>query len=77
MYRRIKLPTSREEKVALAISKLMSDFSLDLEAVGFYLATAAPYITYLRALEVLESAEYNKQGVEYNRLQGSYDNKLS
>lgn len=77
MYKRIKLPTSREEKVALAISKLMSDFSLDLEAIGFYLATATPYITYVRALEVLESAEYNKQGVEYNRQQGYYDNKLS
>ena len=72
MYRRgLRLPPSREEKVAVAIGKLLSDFSLDLEAVGKYLATAQPYVVYARALEVLEATEYNKTVAEY-REQGKY-----
>ena len=67
----IRLGPSKEEKVALSISKLLSDFSLDLEAIGYYLAKAIPYTVFRRALEVLESAEYNKESVEYNR-QGQY-----
>ena len=38
--RGLKLGTSKEEKVAVTIGRLLSDFSLDLEAVGKYLATA-------------------------------------
>ena len=67
----LRLPPSKEEKVALAIGKLLSDFSLDLEAVGKYLATAQPYVVYARAIEVLEATEYNKTVAEY-REQGKY-----
>ena len=77
MYRlrRHESPT-KEEKVAQKISTLVSDFSLDLEAVGYYLATAIPYVTYSRALEILESARYNKEVAEYYRQGGYYDNRL-
>ena len=73
MMRRLglRLPPSKEEKVAVAIGKLLSDFSLDLEAVAKYLATAQPYVVYARALEVLEATEYNKTVAEY-REQGKY-----
>ena len=72
MYRRgLRLPPSREEKVDVDIGKLLSDFSLDLEAVGKYLATAQPYVVYARAVEVLEATEYNKTVAEY-REQGKY-----
>ena len=67
----IRLPPSKEEKVAVAIGRLLSDFSLDLEAVGKYLATAQPYVVYSRAVEVLEATEYNKTVAEY-REQGKY-----
>lgn len=67
----LRLPPSKEEKVAVAIGKLLSDFSLDLEAVAKYLATAQPYVVYARALEVLEATEYNKTVAEY-REQGKY-----
>ena len=67
----IKLPPSKEEKVAVAIGKLLSDFSLDLEAVAKYLAIAQPYVVYARAVEVLEATEYNKTVAEY-REQGRY-----
>jgi len=73
--RGLKLGISKEEKVAIAIGKQLSDYSLDLEAVGKYLAVAQPYLIYRRALEVLEAAEYNKQVVEYNRL-GYYSDKI-
>ena len=75
MMRGLKLGISKEEKVAMAIGKQLSDYSLDLEAVGKYLAVAQPYLIYRRALEVLEAAEYNKQVVEYNRL-GYYSDKI-
>lgn len=67
----LRLPPSREEKVAVSIGRLLSDFSLDLEAVGKYLATSQPYVVYSRAIEVLEATEYNKTVAEY-REQGKY-----
>jgi len=73
--RGLKLGISKEEKVAIAIGKQLSDYSLDLEAVGKYLAVAQPYLIYRRALEVLEAAEYNKEVIEYNRL-GYYSDKI-
>ncbi len=42
--RGLKLGISKEEKVAMAIGKQLSDYSLDLEAVGKYLAVAQPYL---------------------------------
>jgi len=74
--RSIRLGMSKEEKVALSISRLLSDFSLDLEAIGYYLAKAIPYTVFRRALEVLESAEYNYQVEEYNTRGKSYDDRL-
>jgi hypothetical protein len=75
MMRIIKLGMSKEEKVATTIGRLLSDYSLDLEAVGKYLAVAQPYLIYCRSLEVLEAAQYNKEVVEYNRL-GYYSDRL-
>jgi hypothetical protein len=74
--RRITLGVSREEKVANAIGKLISDFSLDLEAVGKYLATSQPYVVYARVLEVLEATEYNKTVKEYREIGKYYGEQL-
>ena len=57
MRRSIRLGMSKEEKIALNIGRLLSDFTLDLEAIGKYLAVSNPHLIYARALEVLESAE--------------------
>lgn len=67
---------TKEEKVAQKISTLVSDYSLDLEAVGYYLATAIPYLTYSRAVELLEAARYNKDVAEYYKQGGYYDDRL-
>jgi len=71
-----RLPTSKEEKAALAIGKVLSDFSLDLEGVGRYLALSNPYVVYSRAVEVLEAVEYNKQVAEYNNQKKYYEKDL-
>jgi hypothetical protein len=68
MMRLIRLKASKEEKVAIAIGRLLSDFHLDLEKVGYYLAKSLPYTIYRRALEVLSSAEFQENEVEQNRL---------
>ena len=70
MYKVVKLPKSKEEKLATKIIVLLSDLSLDLEAVGLYLARTAPHIIYRRGLEVLEAMEYNKEVQELER--GAY-----
>jgi len=76
MRRIIKLGMSKEEKVALNIGKLLSDFTLDLEAIGKYLAVSNPHLIYARAIEVLESAEYNKTVSEYREIGKYYSDKL-
>lgn len=62
---------SKEEKVAMRIGTLLSDFSLDLESVGKYLVLSNPHVIYSRGVEVLEAAQYNKEVAEY-REQGKY-----
>ena len=76
MRRAVRLPVSKEEKVAMKIGTLLCDFSLDLERVGKHLAISNPYVAYSRAIEVLESAQYNKEVVEYNEMHKYYDKGL-
>jgi len=74
--RGLKIGISKEEKVAVSIGKLLSDFSLDLEAVGKYLATAQPYVIYTRILEIMDATEYNKEVAEYREIGKYYANEL-
>ena len=71
-----RLGISKEEKIALSIGRLLSDFSLDLEAVGKYMAVSNPYVVYTRALEVLEATEYNKTVQEYREIGKYYADRL-
>jgi hypothetical protein len=64
--------TTKEEKVAQKISVLLSDFTLDLEKVGYYLAKAIPLLLFKRSLEVLESAQFQDDIMEQQRI--GYDN---
>lgn len=59
------------------MGKMLSDFTLDLEAVGKYLATVNPYIIYTRVLAVLESTEYNKEVSEYREVGKYYADRVS
>ena len=66
---------SKEEKVALAFGRMLSDFTLDLEAIGKYMATANPFIIYARTMEVLEATKYNKDVAEYREVSKHYGNQ--
>ena len=66
MARGRRIPITPEERVARKIGKELSDFSLDLEAVGKYLGTAQPYTIFARTIEVLESAQYNRDVKVYD-----------
>jgi hypothetical protein len=76
MMRRLRLPTSNEEKVAKRIGTILSDYSLDLEAVGKYMALSNPHLIYSRAIEVLEAMQYNKEVAEYREMGKYYEEKL-
>ena len=47
-----------EERVAKKITQAIQDLTLDLERVGYYVATAMPYLHFARFREVAESAEH-------------------
>lgn len=64
MSRFINQAQSNEEKVALKMGNLLSDFRLDLEAVGFYLNRVNPFTVYRRIVEVVDSAEYQAEHQE-------------
>lgn len=65
--------TTKEEKVAVKIANSLLDLTLDLEAVAFYLARATSYMVFLRVLEVLESAKYQKEDIDKNKLEITRD----
>ena len=71
-----RLAMAKEERAAIAIGRVLSDFSLDLEAIGKYLAVSQPYTIYSRAVEVLESAQYNKETAEYREMGKYYGDGL-
>jgi hypothetical protein len=74
MYRINKSITkSKEEKVAERIGVLLSDFHLDLEKVGVYMSRSLPYLVYRRALEVLESAQFQEDLIEQKRIEYNHD----
>jgi len=52
----VKHVQSNEEKVAIKIGTLLSDFRLDLESVGFYLSRVNPFTVYRRITESVESS---------------------
>lgn len=61
MTRGKRLPISKEEKVAIKLSDIVNDYNLDLEIVGRYFARTAPRISYNRIIEIVETAELEKE----------------
>lgn len=71
----VRLGKSQEEKTAEKITQEMTNFSLDLEAVGMYLSKQ-PYILYSRTIEVLEAAEYSKTENKYDERFNEYNDDI-
>ncbi len=53
--------TTEEERVGKRITQSLSDLTLDLDAVGHYIARTSPTVIYKRFIEVAEAALYEKE----------------
>jgi protein associated with RNAse G/E len=61
MARGRRLPISKEEKVALKLSEIVNDYTLDLEEIGRYFYKVAPKVSYNRIIEIVDVAEFEKE----------------
>ena len=61
MARRIRLPITKEEKVALKLSDIVNDYTLDLEEIGRYFYKVAPKVSYNRIVEIVDVAEMERE----------------
>ena len=62
MARGRRLPASREEKVAVKLSDIVNDYTLDIEEVGRSFARVAPLVSYNRVIDIAETAQLEKEG---------------
>jgi hypothetical protein len=70
MARGRRLPASKEEKVAVKLSDIVNDYTLDIEEVGKSFARVAPVVSFNRVMEIAEVAELEREGKldEFNKL---------
>jgi hypothetical protein len=66
---------TKEEKAAVEIGDILSDFRLDLEALGYYVARSNPYTIYRRFENVAESALAEREGLDDTRME-NYNDRL-
>ena len=66
---------TKEERVAIRIGELLSDFRLDLESLEYYIARANPYVIYRRFENVAESALAEREGIDNTRME-NYNDRL-
>ena len=52
-----------EERVAMRIKTIIEDLNLDLDQTGIMLARVLPHLTYNRLIAMIESAQYEKEGI--------------
>ena len=70
MARGRRLPASKEEKVAVKLSDIVNDYTLDIEEVGRSFARVAPLVSYNRVIDIAEVAQLEREGKldELNKL---------
>lgn len=61
MPRSIKIPISKEEKIALKLSDIVNDYTLNLDEVGKYFYRVAPRVSYNRILDIVDVAEMERE----------------
>jgi len=61
-YLRHSIRQTDEEKAAVKIGNIFSDFRLDLESVGYYLSRALPHIIFTRTMITFDAADFYKSG---------------
>ena len=60
---RISKGVTSEERVAMRIKTIIEDLNLDLDQTGIMLARVLPHLTYNRLIAMIESAQYEKEGI--------------
>ena len=68
---RISNGVTPEERVAMRIKTIIEDLNLDLDQTGIMLARVLPHLTYNRLVTMIESAQYEKEGILDPNLQES------
>jgi hypothetical protein len=70
MARGRRLPPSKEEKIAVKLSDIVNDYTLDIEEVGRNFARVAPLVSYNRVIDIAEVAQLEREGKldELNKL---------
>lgn len=66
---RISRGITPEERVAMRIKTIIEDLNLDLDQTGVMLARVLPHLTYNRLIAMIESAQYEKEGILDPKLQ--------
>ena len=61
MPRGIRIPISKEEKIAVKMSDIVNDYTLNLDEVGKYLFRVAPTVSYNRVVEIVDIAERERE----------------
>ena len=61
MPRSIRIPVSKEEKIARKLSEIVNDYTLDLDEVGRYFYRVAPKVSYNRILDIVDVAEMERE----------------
>jgi hypothetical protein len=56
-----RIPISKEEKIALKLSDIVNDYTLDLDEVGRHFFRVAPKVSYNRILEIVDVAELERE----------------
>ena len=56
-----RIPISKEEKIALKLSDIVNDYTLNLDEVGRHFFRVAPRVSYNRILDIVEVAELEKE----------------
>ncbi len=64
MPRSIRLPITKEEKIARKLSDIVNDYTLNLDEVGKYFYRVAPRVSYNRIAEIVEVAEMERENAD-------------
>ncbi len=64
MARSIRLPITKEEKIARKLSDIVNDYTLNLDEVGKYFYRVAPKVSYNRIAEIIEVAEMERENAD-------------
>jgi hypothetical protein len=62
--RSIRLPITKEEKIARKLSDIVNDYTLNLDEVGKYFYRVAPKVSYNRIAEIIEVAEMERENAD-------------